>query len=159
MTALFSLDPQLAQDCQVAGDFPLCRVLLLKDANYPWFILVPKVAGITELHELDVSQQHQFIQESSRLSAALKAHFVADKINVAALGNRVRQLHIHHIARYTTDPAWPDPVWGQVAAKDYAPEAIQQRLDALCPLLGPSFRPWSATAAHAVTETVHGIQE
>jgi len=94
----------------------------MNDANYPWFILVPKRQGIKEIFELSEADQQQFLHESSMLSKAIAEHFHADKINVAALGNMVPQLHIHHIVRFIDDPAWPSPVWGYAAAKPYSDE-------------------------------------
>ena len=116
---MFQLHPQLQQDCIVIGKFELCRLLLMNDANYPWFILVPERDHLREIYELSVAEQGQLIRESSLLARALATCFKADKINIAALGNIVPQLHIHHIVRYTHDPAWPAPVWGKLPAKPY----------------------------------------
>ena len=91
----------------------------MNDANYPWFILVPDRESITEIYQLDENDQQQLITESSRLSRILHTAFNADKINIGALGNIVPQLHIHHIARYKDDAAWPAPVWGTVKASAY----------------------------------------
>lgn len=104
------------------GEFPLSRLLLMNDANYPWFILVPRRGGVREVFELSEADQLQLLRESSLLSKVIAGHFAADKINVAALGNMVPQLHIHHIARFTNDPAWPAPVWGYAAATPYSDE-------------------------------------
>ena len=106
------LHPQLARDCRLIGRFPLCRLLLMLDANYPWFILVPDREGITEIHQLDSDDQQRLLHESSSLAGVLEEVFQADKLNIAALGNVVPQLHVHHIVRYENDPAWPAPVWG-----------------------------------------------
>jgi len=116
---MFELHPQLAKDCMVLGDFPLTRVLLNKDANYPWFILVPKREAVREIFELSAQDQRQLLWESSYFSKQIAVLFEADKLNVASLGNMVPQLHVHHIVRYQTDAAWPAPVWGQVAAIAY----------------------------------------
>jgi len=113
------LHAQLAKDCLVIGNFPLCTLLLMKDANYPWFILVPDREAVCEIFQLPVNDQHQLTRESSLLAQYLATEFEADKINIAALGNIVPQLHIHHIARYKTDAAWPAPVWGTVPCKVY----------------------------------------
>jgi diadenosine tetraphosphate (Ap4A) HIT family hydrolase len=118
---MFQLDPQLQIDTMALGDFPLCRLLLMKDANYPWFILVPRRPGLQEIYQLEDQDQYCLCHESSHLSRALAAVFAADKINIAALGNVVSQLHIHHIVRYHTDPAWPKPVWGLRPCKPYEP--------------------------------------
>lgn len=123
---MFDLHPQLEKDCLVLGDFPLCRLLLSKDANYPWCILVPRVRNIREIYQLGEDDQRQFIWESSYLSRVLNDIYKADKMNVAALGNMVPQLHIHHIVRYKTDPAWPGPVWGVKPAGTYSSEELAQ---------------------------------
>jgi diadenosine tetraphosphate (Ap4A) HIT family hydrolase len=127
MTA-FVLHPQLAADTTAVTDLPLCRLLLSNDANYPWFILVPRREGIREIHELDDADQQQLLRESMALSRALMAEFKGDKLNIAALGNVVPQLHVHHIVRYRNDPAWPAPVWGKVPAASYDPVEQQRRV-------------------------------
>jgi diadenosine tetraphosphate (Ap4A) HIT family hydrolase len=119
------LHPQLQQDCFIIGTFELSLVLLLNDSQYPWFILVPQRANISEIHHLSQEEQQQFIRESSTLATAIEKTFSADKMNVAALGNMVPQLHIHHIARFKDDIAWPKPVWGLFPAKPYAKDAHQ----------------------------------
>ena len=116
----FPLDPQLEKDCIVLGDLPLCRVLLMNDASYPWCILVPRVTEIEELFQLVDELQIQVALESGIVSRFMNDTFEADKMNVAALGNKVRQLHIHHVARKQNDAAWPEPVWGKVPAKPYS---------------------------------------
>lgn len=123
---MFELHPRLAQETLVVGDFPLSRLLLMNDANYPWFILVPRRVGIREIYELDHDDQIQLLKESSQLARVLSRIYEADKLNVAALGNMVPQLHIHHIVRYRTDPAWPKPVWGLAPAKPYSSRALQE---------------------------------
>jgi len=128
---VFELDPRLQQDTYVLGDFPLSRLLLSKDANYPWFILVPRRAGISELFQLDDSEQQQLWKETTALAETLKDCFAADKMNVATLGNVVSQLHMHVIVRRRNDPAWPAPVWGSKPATAYTAEqvaGIRQRL-------------------------------
>ncbi|PJA33790.1 MAG: diadenosine tetraphosphate hydrolase [Zetaproteobacteria bacterium CG_4_9_14_3_um_filter_53_7] len=114
------LHPQLEKDCFVVGQLSLCTVLLMNDSSYPWFILVPQREGITEIHQLSEEDQQQLMRESSQLAAVIEKEFNADKINIAALGNMVPQLHIHHIVRYRTDPAWPAPVWGKFPNESYA---------------------------------------
>ena len=114
-----NLHPVLAQDCLVIGRFPLCRLLLMLDANYPWFILVPDREGITEVHQLPAEDQQQLMCESVSLSRMLEQVFTPDKLNLAALGNVVPQLHVHHVVRYRNDPAWPDPVWGRLPRREY----------------------------------------
>ena len=108
----FILHPQLATDTTILGDLPLSRVLLSKEALGPWLILVPRKDDLTEIHHLSVDEQYQLIRESSAVAALLENDYQADKINIGALGNLVPQLHVHHIARFTTDIAWPGPVWG-----------------------------------------------
>jgi diadenosine tetraphosphate (Ap4A) HIT family hydrolase len=136
----FSLDPVLAADCFVLGDFPLSRLLLMNDANFPWFILVPRRNGVRELFELEARDQHQLMAESCRLSAALAACFNADKMNVAALGNVVAQLHVHHIVRYRDDRAWPAPVWGRLPTVPYEQAEIDGMVRRLPGVLGDDFR-------------------
>lgn len=132
----FQLHPQLSGDTQWLGDLPLCQVLLANDSRYPWLILVPRRAGTRELHELSEAQQQQFMRESSAVSQLMASELAADKINIAALGNMVPQLHVHHVARFTSDAAWPAPIWGKLPALAYAEltaevEQWQQRLSTL----------------------------
>ena len=122
----FELHPQLASDCIVLGDFPVSRLLLLNDANYPWFILVPRRAGATEIYHLSDEEQCILMKESSFLASNLADAFAARKMNIASLGNMVPQLHIHHIVRYESDRAWPAPVWGKVPAIPYTDEQIDE---------------------------------
>ena len=103
----------------------------MKDANYPWFILVPDRENISEIHQLAPTDQQQLIVESSMLSKTISEQFMADKINIAALGNVVPQLHIHHIVRYKTDAAWPAPVWGKHPALPYTETSIDQLVSKL----------------------------
>ena len=117
--AAFSLDPRLAQDSIPLGDLPLSRVLLMNDANYPWLILVPRRPNLVELIDLDASGQATLMIEIAQAARALKEITACDKLNVAALGNTVRQLHVHVIARRNDDPAGARPVWGTVAARPY----------------------------------------
>ena len=128
---MFSLDSRLQQDTLVVGDFPLCRLLLMNDANYPWFILVPRREAVSELFQLDTADQQQLWLETTRLAETLKDAFVADKMNVATLGNLVSQLHMHVIVRRREDQAWPAPVWGKYPTRAYeAAEvaAVRERL-------------------------------
>ncbi|HEX19601.1 MAG TPA: HIT domain-containing protein [Acidiferrobacteraceae bacterium] len=120
------LHPQLEKDCLLIGHFPLCHLLLMRDANYPWLILVPDREDINEIFQLSKSDQQQLMQESSILASVLVEQFQADKINIAALGNVVPQLHIHHIVRYKDDAAWPAPVWGAVATREYTEKGLVQ---------------------------------
>jgi diadenosine tetraphosphate (Ap4A) HIT family hydrolase len=111
----------------------------MKDSNYPWFILVPDREDITEIHQLDETDQQQLITESSVLSRMIDKQFNADKINIAALGNLVPQLHIHHIVRYKNDAAWPAPVWGKLPAKAYTEEETHQVITRLKSSLSENF--------------------
>ncbi|HGM5582245.1 TPA: HIT family protein [Pseudomonas putida] len=123
---MFVLDSRLQQDSLVLGDFPLSRLLLSKDANYPWFILVPRRADVSELFQLDLADQQQLWKETTLLAEALKGEFAAAKMNVATLGNVVSQLHMHVVVRQRDDAAWPAPVWGKVPALDYAPGQVDE---------------------------------
>ena len=114
MTAGFELHTRLAADCIRVGRLPLSMLLLMNDARYPWFVLVPQRNGLSEIFQLPESDQCQLWRESACLARNLMQSFHADKINIGVLGNLVPQLHIHHIARFTSDPAWPGPVWGHV---------------------------------------------
>lgn len=120
----FELHPTLAADTHFVGDLALSRVLLMNDANYPWLILVPRRDGIREVCELPRAEQHLLSDESAQVAGALMNIYKPDKLNIAALGNQVPQLHVHHIARYTTDPAWPNPVWGRVPRQPYTADAV-----------------------------------
>ncbi len=115
----FALDARLERDTQVVGDFALCRVLVMKDARWPWLILVPRRESLIELSDLDAAARARLVEETARAADWLKAHASADKINVGALGNVVRQLHVHVVARRAGDPAWPGPVWGFGVAVPY----------------------------------------
>nr|WP_324257579.1 HIT family protein [Cellvibrio fontiphilus] len=138
---MFELHPRLAQDSVVIGEFDLSLLLLSRDANYPWCILVPKREEVFEIHHLSEEEQLQLIRESCRLSEVMTSVFDADKMNVAALGNVVRQLHVHHIARFTDDPAWPQPIWGKLPAKDYSEAEFAERIKRLQnALVGEGFR-------------------
>ena len=112
LTKDWSLHPQLAQDTVSVGDLPLARALLTNDANYPWLILVPRLSGLVELIDLEENAQVQLLGEIVATARALKNITRCDKLNIAALGNQVPQLHVHVIARRHTDAAWPKPVWG-----------------------------------------------
>ncbi|MFK7606408.1 MULTISPECIES: HIT domain-containing protein [unclassified Pseudomonas] len=116
---MFTLDTRLDQDTWLIGDLPLCRLLLSNDSNYPWFILVPRREGISELFQLDDDDQKLMWSETTTLARVLKELFGAHKMNVATLGNVVSQMHMHVIVRYRTDAAWPAPVWGKLPAKPY----------------------------------------
>jgi diadenosine tetraphosphate (Ap4A) HIT family hydrolase len=116
----FVLHPQLAKDSFAIGDAALCRVLLMNDAQYPWCILVPRRAGIREIYELAQADRTQLLEESVALGRAMMRAFDGHKLNVAALGNVVPQLHLHHVVRFEHDAAWPAPVWGRHPPTPYA---------------------------------------
>ncbi len=132
----FVLDPRLERDTFLVNDLPLSRVLLMNDARWPWLILVPRRAGAVELTDLDVADRARLIEEAGKAADFLKAHAGADKINVATLGNVVRQFHLHIVARSAGDPAWPGPVWGHGTARPYegsqAGALIERARTALC---------------------------
>jgi diadenosine tetraphosphate (Ap4A) HIT family hydrolase len=127
----WSLHPQLLKDTLEIGDLPLSRVLVIKDAHYPWLLLVPRRAGAVEIIDLGEVEQAQLMTEITRVSRALKDVTQCDKLNVAALGNAVPQLHVHLIARRTTDAAWPRPVWGVVPPLAHDPQEVQKFIGAL----------------------------
>lgn len=133
---IWQLDLRLADDTVPVADLPLCEVRLMDDANHPWLVLVPKVVDAVEILDLTSSQRAMLGAEIALASRALKKLFRPDKLNVAALGNLVPQLHIHVIARFRTDIAWPRPVWGAADARPYAPEDLVERVRALAQALG-----------------------
>lgn len=121
----FTLHPQLSNDCIELGDLPLCKVLLMNDKQFPWFILVPRRTDITEIYHLDLDEQQQLMKEVSHLAENFSDLFAAKKMNIASLGNIVPQLHMHIVVRKVTDPCWPNPVWGRLAAVPYTEKEIQ----------------------------------
>jgi len=136
VTGIFQLHERLAQDCFFVGRFELCQLLMMNDSQFPWFILVPERVGITEIYQLATSDQLLLMQESSYLAENLASLYQADKMNVAAIGNMVPQLHVHHIVRYQSDKAWPAPVWGKFSALPYANEQLAEQLAKLKARLG-----------------------
>ena len=116
----FTLDPQLERDTVAVGDLPLARVLLMNDANFPWLILVPRQAGPIEIFDLDEAIRTQLMREIALVARRFKALIGCDKINIAAIGNVVAQLHVHVVARRRDDPAWPRPVFGVLPPRPYA---------------------------------------
>lgn len=137
---MFTLDSRLQADTLVVGDLPLCRLLLSRDANYPWFILVPRREQVSEVFDLDEQDLRQLWAEASALAEALSDAFAADKMNVATLGNVVSQLHLHVIVRYRDDAAWPAPVWGHAPAKAYEASALAERCARVRALLGDNLQ-------------------
>ena len=132
---MFTLDPQLQKDTIAIASLPLCELLLMNDANYPWLILVPRREGARELVELSADDQLQFLQESNAVSRLLQTQFAAEKLNVAALGNVVAQLHIHHVARFASDAVWPKPVWGAAPAVAYQEDRLAEVIGLICGVL------------------------
>lgn len=131
IAAAFALDPRLQADTHPVASLPLCDVRLMNDARYAWLVLVPRKAGLVEISDLPEDEQHQLWREVNRAAAALRAIAPCDKLNLGALGNIVRQLHVHVLARREGDAAWPGPVWGHSAAQPYGEQELQQRCHAL----------------------------
>ena len=127
----WSLNPRLETDTINIGDLPLSRVLVIKDANYPWLLLVPRRPDAVEIIDLSEIEQAQLMTEINRVARALEEVTKPDKLNIAALGNMVPQLHVHIIARRTTDAAWPRPVWGVVPALAHDPQEVEAFIGAL----------------------------
>jgi len=132
----FALDARLAADTVGVMSLPLCDVLLMNDARYAWLVLAPRRTGLVEITDLTVSDQATLWHEVNRATAALRAVAPCDKLNLGALGNIVRQLHIHLVARVEGDTAWPGPVWGHGKAETYGAPALSERVEALRDALG-----------------------
>ena len=130
-TPVWSLHPRLEEDTIDIGDLPLSRVLVIKDAHYPWLLLAPRRADVSEIIDLDEVEQAQLMTEISRVARALKEVTKCDKLNIAALGNLVPQLHVHVIARRNGDAAWPRPVWGVMPPLAHDAEEVQNFISAL----------------------------
>jgi diadenosine tetraphosphate (Ap4A) HIT family hydrolase len=133
----FQLDARLAADTLFVAEWNLCRVLLMDDAQFPWLVLVPRREGLVELDDLAERERTQLMRETAHAMKALRGVVECDKFNVGALGNIVRQLHVHVVARREGDAAWPGPVWGHGPAHHYLPEARDKLLDALRRESGP----------------------
>ena len=140
MAETFELHPRLVADSILVGRLPLSQLLLFNDARYPWFILVPQRSGVSEIFQMSEADQQQLCRESAVLARNLMHSFHADKINIGALGNLVPQLHVHHIARFTTDPAWPGPVWGHSVPVAYQKHSITERVGMACDWFGDELR-------------------
>ncbi|MFK4752010.1 MULTISPECIES: HIT domain-containing protein [Oceanospirillaceae] len=136
---MFSLDSRLQADTVFVGRLPLCQVLLMNDSRYPWVILVPLRKDAREYFHLSVADQTQMMLESAWVAEKLADHYSAKSMNVAALGNVVPQLHVHHVVRKEGDPAWPGPVWGHSPAVPYDVDALEQRVHELKGLLSSHF--------------------
>jgi diadenosine tetraphosphate (Ap4A) HIT family hydrolase len=124
----FQLHPRLAADTSFVADWPLCRVLLMEDARYPWLVLVPRRAGLTEIADLHPEDRAALMDEMVRAGEAVQTLLPEAKLNIGALGNVVPQLHVHVIGRVAGDPAWPGPVWGHSPAQPYEAAARDARL-------------------------------
>lgn len=127
----FKLDPRLEADTVPVADLPFCVVRLMKDANHPWLVLVPRQPGLVEIVDLSKNDRGWLMDEIAHCSEVLKRLTGCDKLNVAALGNQVAQLHVHVIARFRTDPAWPAPVWGTLPPAPYEPARLLKLVDDL----------------------------
>ncbi|KZZ45905.1 histidine triad (HIT) protein [Thalassolituus sp. HI0120] len=136
---MFQLDERLQGDTVLLGHLPLCQVLLMNDSRYPWVILVPARSDLREYYHLSAEDQQQMMKESVWVTEKMADHFSAKSMNVAALGNVVAQLHVHHIARFEDDLAWPGPVWGHSPAVPYAPDALEARAHELKSLFESHF--------------------
>jgi diadenosine tetraphosphate (Ap4A) HIT family hydrolase len=139
----WSLHPQLRDDTVAVGDLALSRVLAMNAADYPWLILVPRRVGLSELIDLDLAASVMVMKEIELISRALKPQTRCDKLNIAAIGNVVPQLHIHIVARRTDDPLWPKPVWGAAPLRPYDAVAMQRFVAAMRDRLGSALHPAS----------------
>jgi diadenosine tetraphosphate (Ap4A) HIT family hydrolase len=127
----FVLDPRLDEVGIALHDLPLSTIFLFDDARFPWLMLVPRRAGITEILDLAEADRRQLFDETLRAAAALRAVSAPDKLNIGALGNMVRQLHVHVVGRFQSDPAWPGPVWGHGERRPYPPHMAGPLIDRL----------------------------
>ena len=125
----FALHPRLTADTHVAADWPLCRVLVMNDARYPWLVLVPRREGVTEITALEPSDRGRLMDEIDRAGQLVQNVPGVTKLNIGALGNLVPQLHVHVVGRHQGDPAWPGPVWGHSSAVPYAADALARILE------------------------------
>ncbi|BFI95875.1 MAG: HIT family protein [Rhodanobacter sp.] len=132
----FALDPRLAADTRHVAMLPLCELRLMDDTRFPWLVLVPRRANLVEVSDLDQGEQQELWREANLAGAALRAVSPCEKLNLGALGNIVRQLHLHVVARTQGDAAWPGPVWGSGAAVPHADDAMAAKLEALRRALG-----------------------
>lgn len=136
---MFILDERLQKDTVFIGRLPLSQVLLMNDSRYIWLILVPARNDVYEVYHLDSADQMQLAKETSWVLEKLAGRYSPDSMNIGALGNIVKQLHVHHIVRFKTDFAWPGPVWGNGAAVPYSSEALEKRIHELKSLLAGQF--------------------
>lgn len=124
----FQLHPRLQQDCFIVGDLDLSQLLMMNDCQYPWFILVPRRPAISEIYQLAEKDRQALLAESCALAEKLDEIYKPDKLNIAAIGNLVPQLHVHHVARYQTDKTWPAPIWGKLPAQPYTQQRAEQEI-------------------------------
>lgn len=132
---LFQLADALQRDSNFVADWPLCQLRVMNDQQYPWFVMIPRRSAVTELIDLTEQDYWQCLQEIRAFSGWLQQQFQPDKLNIAALGNMVPQLHIHQIARFRTDLAWPAPIWGKVPMQPYPEVKLQQLIELWQPSL------------------------
>lgn len=125
----FLLDPRLATDSAFIADGPLSQMRLMDDTRYPWLVLVPRVKGVSEWLELDGGQQRLLLAEINRAGQLIRSQPGVEKLNIGALGNIVRQLHVHLVGRHDGDAAWPGPVWGHGSAVRHAPDQLTAEID------------------------------
>ncbi len=125
----FALHPVLARDTLFIADWSVNRVCLMNDANYPWLVLIPRIEGLRDFHDIPAENEGLFLAEINTAARALMGISGAVKMNTAALGNSVPQLHVHVIARFENDPAWPAPVWGKQAPVPYAPGVAESLIE------------------------------
>jgi diadenosine tetraphosphate (Ap4A) HIT family hydrolase len=128
MPQKFSLHERLEADSVALADWPLCRLLLARESRWPWLILVPMRAGLREIVDLEPQDRARLIEEIADGQRLLTALYRPDKLNLGAIGNLVSQLHIHLVARFVGDPAWPKPIWGQFDPAPLAEAALAARL-------------------------------
>ncbi|CCU72385.1 HIT domain-containing protein [Thalassolituus oleivorans] len=136
---MFRLDERLQGDTVFVGRLPLCQVLLMNDSRYVWLILVPARNDVFEYYHLSAQERAQLMEESTWVAEKLADHFAAKSMNIAALGNVVPQLHVHHVVRFADDPAWPGPVWGHSPAVKYSAELLEARVAEIKDLLSSHF--------------------
>jgi len=127
----FQLHSRLQQDCIALGQLPLSILLLMNDSRFPWCLLVPRRQDVSEIYQLPWDDQVQLARESDYLARALSRTYLPDKLNIAAIGNLVPQLHVHHVVRYKADSAWPAPVWGRGVAVPYSPAGLAATVQGL----------------------------
>lgn len=124
----FQLHPRLQQDCFSVGHLALSQLLMMNDSQYPWFILVPRRPDMSEIHQLSESDRQSLLTESCLLAQKLEEIYQPDKLNIAAIGNLVPQLHLHHVVRYRNDKTWPAPIWGKLPALPYSQQQAEQQI-------------------------------